>query len=84
MIIQYKKQGTKRWAKVTGDGEELKRVSRTCHQQIKPAAGYNPDHVDIPVRSDSHFAEIKRKIDPLDVAMIVTFMVVLVIAHLYL
>jgi hypothetical protein len=52
MKIEKKRSGRKSWKKITGSMSELRRVSETTHQPIKPASGSQPPHVDIPEKKE--------------------------------
>lgn len=50
MITQIKHSGDKNYIKVTGTPQELQRIARIYQQPIKPINGFNPEHIDLPIR----------------------------------
>jgi hypothetical protein len=60
MQTQIKTSGSKTWVKVTGDVQQLERIAGATQQPVKPASGWNPQHVDIPVRHAPAFIGLRQ------------------------
>jgi len=50
MEVKIKQSGTKNWIWVTAPLKLLIRIAMSSGQPIKPAAGNQPAHIDIPLR----------------------------------